>query len=156
MRAIHLLAFILLTGFIQVDKKKDTSRSISSFVRPVELPVILSYFDEKLIPGQLGGDCSERYAFDALALRIHKMILFTSFDTVIMKINYQLMVFKVAHTELHGKQRITTFSGQGYAIKFTSKEIKKIDDEYFTQSGTIEISRNGQKKIFQVTGIYSC
>jgi len=156
MKAISsLLLFVLLVSF-QVDKKKDTTHTIPSFVHPIKLKVTLNYFDEKSIPGQMGGDCSERYAFDTLAFHINKLVLFTCFDTVIMKINYQLLFFKIAHSEMHGKQRTDIFGGYGYTIKFTSKEIKKIGMKYFIRSGTIEISKNGQKKIFQVMGNYGC
>ncbi len=152
---LSFFVLVLLVGF-QSDQKKDTSRSIPSLVHPVELKVTLGYFDERSIPFAIAGDCSERYAFDTLALRINKMILFTDADTVMMKINYQLLTFKISHSEIHGKQRTDIFSGYGYTIKLISKEIKKIDLEYFIRSATIEISKNGQKKIFQVMGYYGC
>lgn len=156
MRIISFFLLSVLLVSFQTEKKKDTANTIPSFVHPVELKVILNYFDEKSIPGQMGGDCSERYAFDTLAFRMNKLILFTCSDTVMMKINYQLLFFKIAHSEIHGKQRTDIFSGHGYTIKLTSKEIKKIDLEYFIRSGTIEVSKNGQKKTFQVMGYYGC
>ncbi len=151
-----LVWFVFLTAFLPAEPKTDTLRPVPSFIHPAELNVTLNYFDEKMIPGQIGGDCSERYAFDTVALRMGKMVLFTDFDTVIMKINYKLIFFKISYTQLKGKQRVTVFSGQGYTGRFTSKQIKKIADEYFIQSGVIEISRNGLKKLFYVTGNYGC
>ncbi|MES2371775.1 MAG: hypothetical protein V4557_04285 [Bacteroidota bacterium] len=148
---------LLLSGFIQTEKKKDAPPPVPAFFGAKDLKITINYFNEKSIPGQLGGDCSERYAFDTLALFSGNMMLFTDLGSLaIMKINYRLISFKIDHVEMLGTQRTTFFSGEGYTIKFVSKELKKLGDEYFVRGGTLEISKNGQKKIFNVLGKYGC
>jgi hypothetical protein len=92
-----------------------------------------------------------------MALLSKNMVLYTDVDSLaIMKINYQLIFFKIGHVEILGTQRTTFFSGQGYTIKFVTKELKKTGNEYFVRGGILEISKNGQKKTVNVLGKYGC
>ena len=142
---IGILLFLILTSFIQTDNKKSTQN------------IQLSYFHFKDIPGQFGSDCSEQYAFDTAAIRHDKLIMFTDIDSITMlKINGDLIFFKMKHSEEHNKQRVTDFFAKGYKIKLISREIKKMDDEYFLKIATLEIEKEGIKKIFELRGIYSC
>jgi hypothetical protein len=158
MKRIPVFFFLLvLSGFVQTEKKKDASPPAPNFLSAKELKVTINYFNEKVIPGQTGSDCSERYAFDTMSFSSGNMILFTDLGSMaIMKINYKVIFFKVDHVEILGKQITTLFSGEGYKVKFITKELKKIDYEYFVRGGTLEISKNGQKKIIQVLGKYGC
>ncbi|MDB5209398.1 MAG: hypothetical protein JWQ30_225 [Sediminibacterium sp.] len=151
-----VIFYCLLCSFIQVDKKPANTQELS-FLKANDLKITVNYFDEKSIPYDIAGDCSERYAFDTLMLHANKMVLFTDLGSVaIMKINYQLIHFKFDRAEVGAKQTTHIYSGEGYTIRFTSKQIKKLDDEYFVHSGTLEISKNGQKKIYYVLGKYGC
>ncbi len=152
-----VLAVFLLSSFIQTEKKKDALPPVPAFLNARDLKITINYFNESAIPGQLGGDCSERYAFDTLSLLSRNMVLFTDLGSLaMMKINYQLISFKIDHVEILGKQITTYFSGQGYKLKFVTKELKKIGDEYFVRDGTLEISKNGQKKTIYLLGKYGC
>ena len=154
---IAVLVFLVTTSFLQTDPKKDTSLPVRSVLQTNNLNITLGYFNESVIPGQSGSDCSERYAFDTLALRMHKMILFTDMGSLaILKINGKLVTCKGIRSERKGKEIIMRFSGDGYQVKFTSKEIKKLDDEYWIRSGVIEIEKGGLKKTFNVMGNYGC
>ncbi|MES2330838.1 MAG: hypothetical protein V4539_14650 [Bacteroidota bacterium] len=151
-----VLFCFLMCSFIQVDKKPSDPQQ-PLFLKANDLKITVNYFDEKLIPHDIAGDCSERYAFDTLMLHANKMVLFTDLGSVaIMKINYKLIHFKFDHADVSAKQTTHIYSGEGYTIRFTSKQIKKLDDEYFVHSGTLEISKNGQKKIYYVLGKYGC
>lgn len=157
MKRIAVLLLLVLCSFIQTEKKKDSSPPAPAFLSAKDLKITINYFNEESIPGQLGGDCAERYAFDTLALYSKNMVLFTDLGSLaMMKINYQLISFKIDHVEILGKQITTFFSGQGYKMKFVTKEVKKMGDEYFVRSGTLEISKNGQKKIINLLGKYGC
>jgi len=152
-----LVSFFLLVsvnGFSQNKQESNTKRL--SFLDANNLAVTLSYFDRKQIPDSLHG-CSEEYAFDTLAFRQNKAILFTNLTTTAMlKINNRLLVFPITHTTIQGKKIITEFSGHGYQIRFTSTELKKTDMEYWIRSGVLEIRKGMQKKVLYVLGNYRC
>jgi hypothetical protein len=158
MKRIPVFFFVLiLSGFVQTEKKQDVSSQAPTFLSAKELKVTINYFNEEVIPGQIGSDCSERYAFDTMSFSSKNMVLFTDLGSMaIMKINYKLIFFKIDDVQIHGRERTSFFSGQGYKMKFVTKEIKKIDDEYFVYGGTLEISKNGQKKTIHVLGKYGC
>lgn len=148
---------LLLSGFIQTEKKKDSLPPVPAFLYAKDLKLTINYFNEGSIPTKPGTGCSERYAFDTMALLSKNMVLYTDRDSLaIMKINYQLLFFKIDHIETLGKQITTHFSGNDYKGVFTSKEIKKIRDNYFIRSGIIEISKKGQKKTMYVFGKLRC
>ena len=158
MKWIASLLVLLHMGILaSSDQPKDTTRPIPSFLQPESKKIILGYFDDAVIPGQLKYDCAERYAFDTLAFRQHKMALFTDLnDTTIVKINGQTLFFHKMQTEIKGKQTTMLFSGHGYSIRFQSTEVRKIDLEYFIKTATLEIRRGTEKKTYQLLGYYNC
>jgi hypothetical protein len=158
MKIVAVVFFLLvLSGFIQTEKKKDSLPPTPAFLYAKELKLTINYFTESSIPVKKNTGCSERYAFDTMALLSKNMVLYTDSDSLaIMKINYQLVFCKIDHAETIGKQVTIHFSGNGYKIIFTSKEVKKIRDGLFIRSGILEISKNGQKKLLYVLGKYRC
>lgn len=158
MKWIAALLFLLRLGLpVSSDHPKDTIRPIPAFLQPESKKIILGYFDDAVIPGQLKYDCTERYAFDTTAFRQHKMVLFTNLtDTTIVKINGQVLFFTNMQTEIKGKQTSMFFSGHGYTIRFQSTEIRKIGLEYFIKTATLEIRRGTEKKTYQLMGYYDC
>jgi len=158
MKWIATLLVLLYMGMpVFSDQLKDTTRPLPAFLQPESKKIVLGYFDDAVIPGQLKYDCAERYAFDTLAFRQHKMVIFTDLtDTTVLKINGQVLFFHKMQTEIKGKQTIMFFSGHGYTIRFQSTEVRKIDSEYFIKTATLEIRRGTEKKTYQLLGYYSC
>jgi hypothetical protein len=152
-----LLVLLYMGMLLPSNQLKDTTRPLPSFLQPESKKIVLGYFDEAVIPGQLKYDCAERYAFDTLAFRQHKMVLFTNLnDTTVLKINGQTLFFHKMQTETKGKQTTMLFAGHGYTIRFQSTEVRKIDLEYFIKTATLEIRRGKEKKTYQLLGYYSC
>lgn len=158
MKPIATLLALLQMGMpVSFNHLKDTTRPIPAFLQTESKKIVLGYFDVAVIPGQLKDDCAERYAFDTLAFRQHKMVIFTDLtDTTVLKINGQTLFFHKMQTETKGKQTTMFFSGHGYTIRFQSTEVRKIDSEYFIKTATLEIRRGKEKKTYQLLGYYSC
>lgn len=158
MKWIAALLFLLRLGMpVSSDHPKDTTRPIPSFLQTESKKIVLGYFDLAVIPGQVKDDCAERYAFDTLAFRQHKMVLFTDLNNMtVLKINGQTLFFTKMQTEIKGKQTTMLFSGHGYTIRFQSTEIRKIDLDYFIKTATLEIRRGTEKKTYQLMGYYDC
>ena len=157
MKSIAVIVVMVLSSFIQTEKKKEASPPVPAFLFAKDLKITINYFNEACIPVKKEMGCSERYAFDTMALLSKNMILYTDVDSLaIMKINYQLIFFKIDQVETLGKQVTTHFSGNGYKVIFTTKEVKKIRDDLFIRSGVLEISKNGQKKMLYVLGKLRC
>lgn len=157
MKLIAALLLLYMGMPVSSDQLKDTTRPLPSFLQPESKKIILGYFDDAVIPGQLKYDCAERYAFDTLAFSQHKLVIFTNLtDTTVLKINGQVLFFHKMQTERSGKQTTVLFSGHGYTIRLQSTEVRKIDLEYFIKTATLEIRRGKEKKTYQLLGYYDC
>jgi hypothetical protein len=125
-------------------KEKRCITPYPKFSHAKELKVTINYFNESSIPWQKGSDCSERYAFDTMSFSSKNMVLFTDLGSMaIMKINYQLIFFKIDHVEIRWQTDDHSFF-RGNKIQkeliFTSKEVKKIRDGIFSSAaGSLEI-----------------
>ncbi|MEO8171931.1 MAG: hypothetical protein ABI581_02565 [Sediminibacterium sp.] len=146
-----------IMGFGQTETKTGTTSPQPAFLAAKDLKLTINYFNEESVPVKKNSPCAERFAFDTMALYSKNMIFYTDLDSVaIMKLNYQLIFFKAMHIDRVGKQLTAIFSGQGYQVKFTSKEVRKVRADYSIRSGIIEISKNGQRKTWYVMGNQRC
>lgn len=157
---VKFLYACLLTVFLLFTVRPLQAQPVlskpSSFLNAGEWQVTIGYFNQREIPDSLSG-CAETYAFDTTAFRLHQLVLF--FDkrsTLLLKIDGRLLYFHIDKAEEKNKTTITDFSGNGYTGRLISKAVKQLDITYWVYSATLELRKNGKKKILNLLGYYSC
>jgi hypothetical protein len=120
-----------------------------------EAPIKLDYFKE--IPSEIDG-CSGSFTYDSIPLKNQKYVVVVDLQNLaFVRINGTIIRLTLSeHKNITKNKSKDSYQGGGYSVILTTTEGRRIGDELYLSSGTIEISNGKQKSIFKIHGEAGC